>query len=117
MALIGKQYQEQVIYDSKLIQKENKNKNGYDTEFDIGPEIMHEYKILNKGPSQFSMSEIIITWQNQVKIGTKSENFLYLMDMPYTEGPIQCNFESFLINPQNLTVRCCFLNKDLKFNF
>lgn len=97
-----------MIYDSKLIQKAKKNKHGYDTEFDIGPEIMHEYKILNKGPSQFSMGEIIITWQNQIKVGTKSENFLYLMDMPYTEGPMQCNVENFLINPLNLTVRFFF---------
>ncbi|CAF0823367.1 unnamed protein product [Brachionus calyciflorus] len=104
LALIGKQYQEQVIYETKTSSfNKDVNSLAYETEFDIGPEIMHEYKILNKGPSQFSLSELLITWQNQIKIGEKNRDFLYLMEMPYIEGPIECSLENLDINPLNLS--------------
>ena len=103
LALIGKQYQEQVIYETKYSSKDL-NDADFESEFDIGPEIMHEYKVLNKGPSQFSLSELLINWQKQIKIGNKNQNFLYLMEMPYTEGPIQCNINNLDINPLNISV-------------
>jgi integrin alpha 8 len=112
IALIGKQYQEQVIYENKLM--DQKPTDELVTEDEIGPEIMHEYKLMNKGPSQVLMSELLIAWQRQIKTSVfnfngnnKNKDFLYLMEMPYTEGPIKCGFGSLSINPMNLTV--CFL--------
>jgi hypothetical protein len=101
MALIGKQYQEQVIYETKL---EEINLDQIENETQIGPEIVHEYKLLNKGPSQISKSEMIITWQKKIKINSKNEQFLYLMEMPHTEGPIECQLDNSIINPLNISV-------------
>ena len=134
LALIGKQYQEQVIYDTSiggdlytlaksLTKKEDDPLSSQDTdglsfaksqavthniqhESEIGPEIMHEYKLLNKGPSRISHSELLITWQKQIKIsGNKHRELLYLMETPYVEGPIRCNYDYSMINWLNLTVR------------
>jgi hypothetical protein len=105
IALIGKQYQEQVIYESKL--SASKSIDLLHSEQEIGPEIMHEYKLMNKGPSQFLRSELLLSWQRQIKIqtgfNTKNKDFLYLMELPYTEGPIKCQFNTLSINPLNLT--------------
>ena len=75
-----------------------------DLESQIGPEIIHEYKMVNKGPSQISMSEILISWQKQIKIGNKNKDFLYLMELPYTEGDVRCELDKTLINPLNISV-------------
>lgn len=80
-------------------------KNLVENESEIGPEIMHEYKLINKGPSQFLSSELLIAWQKEIRVGYKTKNFLYLMEMPYTEGPIKCNIENLDINPLNISVK------------
>jgi integrin alpha 8 len=99
-----KQYQEQLIYDT------NKGEIGQlSNETEIGPEIMHEFKIINNGPSQISLTELLISWQKQINIIYKQKDFLYLVENPYTEGPIKCEIESSLINPLNLSV--CFNSK------
>ena len=95
-----KKYQEQVIYDTKVAGSKADNQ----SESEIGPEIMHEYKIMNKGPSQFSQSELLIAWQKEIKNSMKNLPFLYLMENPYTEGPITCFTQELLINPFNLSV-------------
>jgi len=112
VALIGKKYQEQVIYDTKFneLNKEKSlthenNNNNIDDESHIGPEIMHEFKVRNRGPSQFLASELLVAWEKQIKIGVKNRDFLYLMEMPYTEGPIKCDFSQLEFNRLNLTVR------------
>jgi hypothetical protein len=114
VALIGKKYQEQVIYDTKFneLNKEksfphenNNNNNNIDDESHIGPEIMHEFKVRNRGPSQFLASELLVAWEKQIKIGVKNRDFLYLMEMPYTEGPIKCDFSQLEFNRLNLTVK------------
>jgi integrin alpha 8 len=114
VALIGKKYQEQVIYDSKVneLHKEKSLLNDYarnDDESHIGPEIMHEFKVRNKGPSQFLASELLVAWEKQIKIGVKNRDFLYLMEIPYTEGPIKCDFSRLEYNRLNITVRLFFL--------
>lgn len=73
-------------------------------ESEIGPEIMHEFKIINNGPSQISLSELLVTWQKQIKINTKHRDYLYVVESPYTEGPIRCQLDSSLVNPLNLSV-------------
>ena len=96
-----KQYQEQIIYEmntGEIVQPSN--------ETEIGPEIMHEFKIINNGPSQITLTELLISWQKQKNIAHKQKDFLYLVENPYTEGPIKCDIESSLINPLNLSV--CF---------
>jgi hypothetical protein len=104
IALIGKQYQEQVIYDSKLFDSQS-DFNLIHNESEIGPEIMHEYKIINKGPSQILSSELLITWQRHIKVDSAFKEYLYLIDAPYTEGQIKCQFDyQSLVNPLNLTV-------------
>ena len=111
VALVGKKYQEQVIYETKLNKVvaggADRRLNLVD-ESQIGPEIMHEFKIRNKGPSQFLASELLIAWEKQIKIGVKNRDFLYLMEVPYTEGPIKCDFSRLTINPLNFTVRNMF---------
>lgn len=74
-----------------------------ENETDIGPEIIHEYKVINKGPSQFLKSELLIAWQREIKNAQKSSPFMYLMDTPYTEGPISCFTQELTVNPFNLT--------------
>lgn len=109
LTLLGKQYQEQVIYETRATQ--HKSFEELTNEAEIGPEIMHEYKLMNNGPSQILTSELLVAWQRILKSGDKSREFLYLMEMPYTEGPIKCGLidndgASYnLINPLNLTVR------------
>lgn len=128
-----KQYQEQVIYDTNIggdlytlaktlakteldplspdadaasLAKSQTVTHSIQHESEIGPEIMHEYKLLNKGPSRISHSELLITWQKQIKItGNKHRELLYLMETPYIEGPIRCNYDYSMINWLNLTVR------------
>lgn len=98
VTLIGKQYQEQIIYEmntGEIVQPSN--------ETEIGPEIMHEFKIINNGPSQITLTELLISWQKQKNIAHKQKDFLYLVENPYTEGPIKCDIESSLINPLNLS--------------
>jgi hypothetical protein len=103
-----KQYQEQLIYDT------NKGEIGQlSNETEIGPEIMHEFKIINNGPSQISLTELLITWQKQIKIISKQKDFLYLIENPYTEGPIKCEVENSLINPLNLSVRFYYLKQNI----
>lgn len=58
---------------------------------------------MNKGPSQFLLSELLISWQREIQVGYKNKNFLYLMEMPYTEGPIKCNTDYLDINPLNIS--------------
>ncbi len=97
----SKQYQEQVIYETKI------DSILFSTplnETQIGPEVIHEYKLMNKGPSDFLASELIITWQTQIEIDSKNAQFLYLMELPYLEGPIKCQIDQQLINPLNITV-------------
>lgn len=104
IALIGKQYQEQVIYDSKILDHQS-DYNLIHNESEIGPEIMHEYKIINKGPSQILSSELLITWQRHIKVDSAFKEYLYLIDAPYTQGQIKCQFDyQGLVNPLNLTV-------------
>jgi hypothetical protein len=104
IALIGKQYQEQVIYDSKLFDTQSEV-NLIHNESEIGPEIMHEYKIINKGPSQILSSELLITWQRHIKVDSAFKEYLYLIDAPYTQGQIKCQYDyQSLVNPLNLTV-------------
>ena len=108
LSFLRKQYQEQVIYETKLLNQ--KSIDELESEYDIGPEIMHEYKLMNKGPSQFLTSELLISWQRQIKLGSynlngnKNKDLLYIMEIPYTEGPIKCNFNTLSINPLNLSV-------------
>ena len=64
----------------------------------------YEFKIINNGPSQISLTELLISWQKQIKIGSKHRDYLYVMEIPYTEGPIKCEFDNSLINPLNLSV-------------
>ena len=101
VALVGKKYQEQVIYETKIA---DVNSRPLSDESQIGPEIVHEFKVRNKGPSQFLASELLIAWEKQIKIGVKNRDFLYLMEMPYTEGPITCDFSKLEPNRLNLTV-------------
>ncbi len=98
MALVGKQYQEQVVYETRKYKTNDMILN----EKEIGPEVIHEYKLLNKGPSQVSLSELFITWQ---KATADQRHFLYLMEVPYTEGPISCHISPSLINSLNISVR------------
>ncbi len=99
---IRKQYQEQVIYETNV--KELSSTDSIHYESEIGPEIMHEFKIINNGPSQISLTELLVSWQKQIKIGFKHKDFLYLMEPPYLEGSIKCELDNFLINPLNITV-------------
>jgi len=73
-------------------------------ESEIGPEIIHEYKLINKGPSRFLSSELLISWQKVLKIKNKNRELLYLIEEPFTEGPIKCSIDNYLINPLNLSV-------------
>jgi hypothetical protein len=98
IALIGKKYQEQVIYETKLNEIKTTN------ESEIGPEIIQEYKIINKGPSKSLKSQLLISWQKELQLFDKKMPFLYLMDMPYTEGQIKCNIQNIDINSLNFTV-------------
>lgn len=47
---------------------------------------------------------MFITWQNQIEIEDKSYDLIYLMENPYLEGNITCNYDKNLINPLNTTV-------------
>lgn len=96
----SKKYQEQVIYETKT----SDLKSSIESESDIGPEIVHEYKIINKGPSEFLRSELLLAWQKTIKNSLKSAPFLYLMETPYTEGPISCSSQFIDINPFNFSV-------------
>ena len=81
-----------------------KSMNEIESESEIGPEIIHEYKLLNKGPSRISKSELLVAWQNRIKSEkNKNKDLLYLMELPYTEGPIKCRFDRSLVNWLNLT--------------
>jgi hypothetical protein len=97
-----KKYQEQVIYETKF--NEMQKMETLNNELQIGPEIMHEYKLINKGQSRILASELLIAWEKLIKIGIRNRDFLYLMDMPYTEGPIRCDYTNLDFNPLNLTV-------------
>lgn len=88
----------------------------HNNESEIGPEIVHEYKLINKGPSQFTRSEILIAWQKEIKSTGKTTPFLYLMEMPYIEGPIKCHTRQLDINPFNLSVRIKSQKKNLQKN-
>ena len=126
VTLIGKQYQEQVIYESSLFSSSSIHKqqqkdqlsltttttttaatyiDALTNEFELGPEIMHEYKLMNKGPSQALATELLVAWPRQIKVTGKNRDFLYLVDAPYLEGPIRCATQELAINPLNLTVR------------
>jgi hypothetical protein len=76
----------------------------YINETQIGPEIIHEYKVINKGPSEISKSELLITWQSHVEFDEKQFGFMYLMETPYLEGSIKCSIEPNQINPLNISV-------------
>lgn len=91
-----------MIYESKTSELKDELLN----ETDIGPEIVHEYKLINKGPSQFLRSELLIAWQKEIKNSMKSSSspFLYLMESPYTEGPISCFTQYLDINTHNFSV-------------
>jgi hypothetical protein len=113
-----KQYQEQVIYESKMpssgltvstVSPESNSPTStaaspIQNESDIGPEIVHEYKVINKGPSQILASELLITWQKYIKMDTSFKEYLYLMDNPFLQGQIKCQLSSNLVNPLNLSV-------------
>jgi hypothetical protein len=73
-------------------------------ETQIGPEVIHEYKLIHKGPSEFTSSELIITWQTQIEIEGKTLDYLYLMETPHLEGPVKCEINEDLINPLNISV-------------
>ena len=82
-------------------------------ETQIGPEIIHEYKVINKGPSEISKSELLITWQNQIEFDDKHFDYIYLMETPYLDSDaIKCNIEQKHINPLNVSVYSVFF-----FNF
>lgn len=100
VTLLGKQYQEQVIYNTKW---PNADTEELFNETQIGPEIMHEYKIINKGPSEILLSEMIVSWQKRINIDSESLEYLYLMEEPYIEGAIRCGFDPALVNPMNIS--------------
>lgn len=103
VALIGKQYNEQVVYETKDFSTAVPG-DSLDIEDEIGPEILHEYRLINKGPSQISQSELLIAWQKKLQIASEDRDFLYLMEAPYTEGPIKCQLDRTLINSHNISM-------------
>jgi integrin alpha 8 len=104
VTLIGKQLQEQVVYETikesekqQQQQQQQQKLNGKEelkmntiiseigdlsthqpehlkNETQIGPEIIHEYKLINKGPSSSLKSELLITWQRNFKVAYKYVN-------------------------------------------
>ena len=101
VALIGKQYNEQVVYETKADVTDD---SAIVIEDEIGPEILHEYRLINKGPSRISRSELVIAWQKRLLIASESRDFLYLMEAPFTEGPVKCQFDRSLVNSRNLSL-------------
>jgi len=97
VALVGKQYQEQVVYETRP-----RLHDSLPAEEEIGPEVIHEYKLINKGPSQVSLSELFVAWQ---KAAADQRHFMYLIEAPYTEGPVACHISPGLVNPLNVSVR------------
>ena len=100
ITLLGKQYHEQVVYNTKW---QGESIEELFNETQIGPEIIHEYKIINKGPSEILLSEMIVSWQKRIKIDSESLDYLYLMEEPYTKGPISCQYDANLVNPMNIS--------------
>ncbi len=107
MVFESKQYQEQVVYETKL---DSVLYSMPLNETQIGPEVIHEYKLINKGPSTFRSSELIVTWQSHIEIDNKNAQFMYLMELPYVEGPIKCQISQQLVNPLNISVKTNLLN-------
>lgn len=66
-------------------------------ESEIGPEIIHEYKVMNKGPSQFLLSELLISWQKLISINYKNKDFLYLVERPYLEDLFNATMKIYLL--------------------
>jgi hypothetical protein len=99
-----------VIYDNRASSLALSEVADVLNETEIGPELMHEYKVINKGPSQFLTGELLIGWQRYLNLGSVgNKELFYLIETPYTEGPIKCNIQEQLVNPLNLSV--CKLNK------
>ena len=97
------------MYETKLDEIMSR---AYFNETQIGPEIIHEYKIINKGPSEISKSELMITWQSHVEFDDKQFGFMYLMERPFIEGAsIKCHIDQSLINPLNISVINFFKKK------
>uniref|UniRef100_A0A8C2ZLY2 Integrin, alpha V n=1 Tax=Cyclopterus lumpus TaxID=8103 RepID=A0A8C2ZLY2_CYCLU len=67
---------------------------------DIGPQIVHVYELLNRGPSTISKAALEVEWPYQYKNGS----LLYITRFD-TDGPINCTTD-VEINPLNVsTVR------------
>ncbi|KAM7406799.1 hypothetical protein PAMA_002832 [Pampus argenteus] len=64
---------------------------------DIGPQIVHVYELLNKGPSTFSKAALEVEWPYQFK----NSSLLYITNYE-TEGPINCTTD-MEINPLNVS--------------
>ncbi|XP_070693761.1 integrin alpha-V [Pempheris klunzingeri] len=64
---------------------------------DIGPQIVHIYELLNKGPSTFSKAALEIQWPHHYRNGS----LLYITRYE-TEGPINCTTDTE-INPLNVS--------------
>ena len=78
-----------MTYDTRLGELESDL-----NETEIGPEIIHEYILINKGPSQISQADILVAWQRKIKINNENEDFLFLTSAPHTEGPVKCVYDS-----------------------
>ena len=116
--LIGKQYQEQVIYENRYYQEETLLQSFKNVDTEIGPEVVHEYKVVNKGPSELSMADLIVSWQNHYEIDNEYLNTVYLIEAPYVEGPLDCEYNSKLINANVSNCKIYMQNvKMSKFSF
>ncbi|XP_063227924.1 integrin alpha-PS2 isoform X2 [Bacillus rossius redtenbacheri] len=57
-------------------------------ESEIGPQVIHKYAIVNKGPSDLVETDIFILWPSHTLQG---DNLLYLLEPPEVEEPIVCD--------------------------
>ncbi|XP_065564582.1 integrin alpha-PS2-like isoform X3 [Artemia franciscana] len=81
-----------VYYNKSLYEKTPKVH-----ESEIGPEVMHIYEIINKGPSDISQAEVHILWPSMNLAG---DHLLYLVDFPEITGPAECS--KIEVNPLRL---------------
>lgn len=79
----GISFPESVTYNTSSILPDDQLKR----ESDIGPEVLHVYEIINKGPSTIKEAKIDIIWPAYTLYG---KHLLYLLDNPTIRGKAHC---------------------------
>ncbi|XP_064614581.1 integrin alpha-PS1-like [Liolophura sinensis] len=100
MFVTGSALPEQVVYSGSI-----RGETDIEYEDEIGPAVMHDYLVVNNGPSDVPYSTLYILWPYEMESDYNSgKHLLYLMEVPTaTKGiakdTVTCHVDAAIINP------------------